>query len=104
VDTVDEGLAAVASYRDAKETIHPYDVVILDLTIRGGLGGLETLERILAFDPAARAVAATGYSTDGVIGEHEKFGFKAALAKPFKIRELGATLSEVLSESQAPTG
>ena len=101
-DAVEEGEQAIAKYRTAMERALPYHVVILDLTIRGGLGGLDTLERLLSLDPTARVIAATGYSAEGVIGDCQRYGFRAALAKPFKLRELEATLSEVLSESSAP--
>jgi len=101
-DAVEEGEQAIAKYRTAMERARPYHVVILDLTIRGGLGGLDTLERLLSLDPTARVIAATGYSAEGVIGDYHRYGFRAALAKPFKLRELEVTLSEVLSESSAP--
>ena len=94
---VEEGKKAVELYRKALEARDPFVAVILDLTIRGGLGGLETLERLLEVDPDARVVATTGYSTEGVVGQHEKFGFKASLAKPFKLKKLAAVLDEVLA-------
>jgi CheY-like chemotaxis protein len=96
---VEEGKKAVELYRKAMEAGDPFVAVILDLTIRGGLGGLETLERLLEIDPDARVVATTGYSTEGVVGQHERFGFKASLAKPFKLKKLAAVLDEVLAAS-----
>jgi DNA-binding NarL/FixJ family response regulator len=69
--------------------------VILDLTIRGGMGGLEAANTILEFDPQARLVVASGYSTDPAIALYKEYGFEAALAKPFQMGDINAALAKV---------
>ena len=78
----------------------PFDVVILDLTIRGGVGGLETVQRLLAIDPAVRAVVSSGYPDDASMSEHLVHGFKACLRKPYAV----SALREVLDSLRADPG
>ena len=61
VDFAACGEEAIEKYRSARETGKPFDIVILDLTIRGGMGGRETIERLLAIDPGIRAIVSSGY-------------------------------------------
>ena len=96
VDLADHGEAAVEKYRTASEAGNAFDIVILDLTVRGGLGGKETLERLLAIDPGVRAIVSSGYSDDAVVSDYNKYGFKARLTKPYNIEELRDTLNTVL--------
>jgi CheY-like chemotaxis protein len=74
-----------------------FDVVILDLTIRGGLGGRETIERLLAVNPKIKAIVSSGYSDDAVVSDYRNYGFSACLTKPYKLEELRATLNNLLS-------
>ena len=74
----------------------PIDLVIMDLTIPGGMGGQEAAKKLLQFDPAARIIVASGYSNDPVMADYEKYGFRAAIAKPFKLRDLGDVLAIAL--------
>ena len=72
-------------------------VVILDLTFRGGMGGEETIKRLLAIDPGIKAIVSSGYSDNNVVAEYEKYGFKARLTKPYKLEDLRDTLNKLLS-------
>ncbi len=91
-----DGQQAVELYQQAKRSGHPFDVVILDLTIRGGMGGLETIQALLQIDPAVKGIAMSGYAIDPVILEPERHGFKATLAKPFDLGKLQETLGRVM--------
>ena len=77
------GEETVAAWEDARAAGHPFDLLVSDLTIRGGMGGVETLQRILSVDPSARALACSGYTDDPVISDPYRFGFMTSLAKPF---------------------
>ena len=88
-----DGEGAVETYRQAAE---PFDLVILDLTVPGGMGGREAAERILDFDPDAKLVVASGYSTDPVMAHYREYGFSGAIEKPFKIEELVELMHKVL--------
>lgn len=97
VELARQGEEAIEKYRIAKESGSPFDVVILDLTIRGGMGGKETLEHLLAIDNNIKSIVSSGYSDDAVVSEYQKYGFKARLSKPYKIEELRDSLNVILS-------
>ena len=97
VELAENGEAAIEKYKSAMGSGKPFDIVILDLTIRGGLGGGDTFNRLRAIDPGVKAVVSSGYSDDAVIADYEKYGFRAQLAKPYKLKDLRDTLNELLS-------
>jgi PAS domain S-box-containing protein len=90
----EEGAAAVAQYAAARAAGTPFDVVVLDLTVRGGMGGEETLRALLEIDPGARVVVSSGYSDDDVAATFRKRGFRAFLKKPYSLEELERVLVE----------
>jgi CheY-like chemotaxis protein len=96
-EVVADGVAAVESVRSALAARDPFDVVILDLTIAGGMGGVETLAQLRTLDPSLRAIASSGYSSDPVMADPSKFGFQATLAKPYAIADLSRTLGPLLA-------
>lgn len=97
VFTANDGEEAVALYKKESEAGRPIDLVILDLTIPGGMGGREAAQEILALNPAATIVVASGYSDDPVMAQCQAHGFKAAIKKPFQIQELVKVLNKVLT-------
>jgi two-component system cell cycle sensor histidine kinase/response regulator CckA len=88
----------IHKYRDMADRGQPPDAVIVDLTIRGGMGGLEAAKAILEFDPRARLIVASGYSTDPVMAYYQKYGFAAALGKPFQLEDINNELAKVIGE------
>lgn len=94
-----EGAEAVQSYSEAQQQGRPIDLVILDLTVPGGMGGEQAFRQILALDPGARGVVSSGYSDNPVMANFKSHGFVAALPKPFGIDQLGETLAQVLSNT-----
>jgi CheY-like chemotaxis protein len=68
---------------------------VLDLTIPGGMGGLETLAALKAIDPAVTAVVSSGYSEDAAMADARGFGFAGALKKPFRMAELDDLLERL---------
>ncbi|MDM8536690.1 response regulator [Desulfobacterales bacterium HSG17] len=92
------GEQAINMYTQAIDAHCPFDAVILDLTVPGGLGGKETLKRLSKIDPGIRAIVSSGYSSDEIIANYKKEGFKGRIAKPYQIKELERVLKEVLSE------
>jgi PAS domain S-box-containing protein len=87
-DFAADGEAALRLYRQSLAKGTPYNGLFLDLTIRGGKGGKEVVQKILQINPAAKAVAFSGYTTDPVFSNHRKYGFVATLKKPFHLEEL----------------
>ena len=88
VEVAASGSEAIALYAAARESGHPFDVLVLDLTIPGDLGGVATLERLRRSDPGVRAIASSGYSTDAVMAYPAAHGFRGAVTKPYTIDEL----------------
>ncbi len=96
VELAEHGEAAIEKYRAAMESGNPFDVVILDLTIRGGMGGRETIERLLAVNPGIKAIVSSGYSDDAVVSDYHNYGFLARLTKPYNLEEMRDTLNNLL--------
>ena len=88
---IDNKVINVINFRNLKSFI-PIDVVIMDLTIPGGMGGKETAERILALDPEAKLIVSSGYSHDPIMANYRKFGFQNFLSKPYQLSELQKVL------------
>jgi CheY-like chemotaxis protein len=97
----ERGEDTVEAFKEAARSGHPFDLVILDLTVVGGLGGRETLARLRALDPHVRALASSGYSEDDVLAQPESYGFSAILPKPYTQRALVAALTVALGASSA---
>ena len=96
VDIVDDGTEATTQYLSAIEQQEPYDLVIMDLTVPGGMGGKQAMQEILKHDPAALGIVASGYSNDPVMADCESAGFAVALNKPFTLLSLAQALRQAL--------
>jgi PAS domain S-box-containing protein len=86
--TAADGVEAVRLYQEALAAGKRIDLVIMDLTIPGGMGGQEAVGKIRALDPEAKVIVTSGYSNDRIMANFQDYGFRAALAKPFEIEEL----------------
>jgi PAS domain S-box-containing protein len=91
-----DGAEAVKLYREAQQEGRPFHAVILDLTVRGGLGAKETLDEIRTIDPHVRAIVSSGYVQDSIIDRYADFGFLGVVTKPYTLRKLSETLHQVL--------
>ncbi|RQD76070.1 MAG: hybrid sensor histidine kinase/response regulator [Candidatus Syntrophonatronum acetioxidans] len=91
-----EGRKAIEMYMEAIQRGHPFDLVIMDLTVPGGMGGKQTLQEILKTDPGVKAIVSSGYSDDPVMANFRDHGFKGVLKKPFTLEELSRQVHEVL--------
>jgi two-component system cell cycle sensor histidine kinase/response regulator CckA len=96
VTAVQNGAEVLDLYSRSQRAGKPFDLVLLDLTVRGGMGGRETLEKLKQVDPDVVAVVTSGYADDPVIAEFGRHGFQAALLKPFTIRTLEQTIAQVV--------
>ncbi len=92
----EDGVEAIALYCAARDAGAPFDAVVMDLTVPGGMGGKEAIRIIREIDPDVRAVVSSGYSNDPVMSEHERYGFLAVVAKPYTAAQLGEALRKLL--------
>ena len=96
VQCVEDGRQTLDRYREAMSVGKPFDVVIIDLTVPGGMGGRETVRELLKMDPNVKAVVSTGYSKDPVLQHFESHGFRGAVCKPYDVNQLNALLRQVI--------
>ncbi len=94
--TVADGAAAVREYLAARDSGRPFDAVILDLTVPGGMGGAEAMAQLRAVDPRVCGIVSSGYSGDPVLANHRDFGFAAMIRKPYEARDVAHVLAQVL--------
>ncbi len=99
VSSAPEGAGAVELYRSARASGRPFDLVITDLTIPGGMGGREAARRLLEIDPDARIIVSSGYSEDAAMADFKAHGFRGVVAKPYKMDDLLAAVEEALGGS-----
>jgi len=97
VETSADGRQTIELYQQALKAGTPFDVLILDLTIPGGIGGQEALKAILAMDPHAKAIVSSGYAEGPVMSNFPFYGFKGVLVKPYTESQLHDVLKQVLS-------
>jgi len=96
VTAVPDGMAALKTYEQAMRSGENFQAVILDATIRGGMGGVATIERLRDLDPNVTAIICSGYSDEAALSEFLTYGFRAALPKPFTRHELANVLQRAL--------
>ena len=92
-----DGVQMLDLYRRAMEGGAPFDVVIMDLTVPGGMGGKEAVQKLLEMDPHALAIASSGYSEDAVMANYAEYGFAGVVSKPYSLQQLEATIKEIIT-------
>ena len=88
VTTVKDGIEAIDAVKRQKKEGEPFDMAILDLTIKGGMGGEQTVKELLKLDPNIKTVVSSGYANDPVLSHYKEYGFTDRMAKPYEIRNL----------------
>jgi signal transduction histidine kinase/ActR/RegA family two-component response regulator len=98
VESCSDGREAVDRFRKARESNTPFSVVILDLTVPGGMGGKEAAPLILEVDPDAVLIVSSGYSNDPVIANYRHYGFRGVISKPFNTGTLAGELGRLIDK------
>jgi PAS domain S-box-containing protein len=102
VEHAREGTEAIERFRRARESGAPFDLSILDLTVKGGTGGKDVIKTLIEIDPAVRAIVSSGYSGDPVMSRFAEYGFCGSLPKPYGIRELKEALEAAMKVAGKP--
>ncbi|PTY04771.1 hypothetical protein DB347_18885 [Opitutaceae bacterium EW11] len=96
---VEEGQRLLDAYETALDENDPYDVVIMDLTIPGGMGGKDAMRELLKRHPEVKAIVSSGYSSDPVLANYRAYGFKAMVPKPYNVNDLARTLKMLVEDT-----
>ncbi len=99
---MDDGTKAIHSFTRAREAGEPFDAVILDLTIPGGMGGKEAVQKLLEIEPEAKAIVSSGYAQGPIMADFREYGFKGMIAKPYQAEELCRVVKEVIHSNHPP--
>lgn len=91
-----DGGEALKLYQEAMESDKRFDLVIMDLTIPGGMGGQEAVQEILNIAPDAKVVVSSGYSNDPIMANYKDYGFCSAIAKPYQLQELSWSINQLM--------
>jgi PAS domain S-box-containing protein len=94
-----DGAGTIELYKQARDSGEPFDAVIMDLTVPGGMGGQETIAHLRDIDPKIKAIVSSGYANDPIISDYERYGFVGVVRKPYKIDELHEVLYTVIGTS-----
>ena len=95
-----DGAETIAHYQDAALSGRPFDAVIMDLTIPGGMGGKEAIRQLVSIDPQVTAIVSSGYSNDPIMSDFEEYGFSGVATKPYSIEKLSWVLHDALMEAK----
>ncbi len=98
VKSAGDGARAIELYKKAKDSPEPFDVVILDLTVPGGMGGRRTIKKLKEIDPDVKAVVSSGYDKDPVMTDFKKYGFSGSVGKPYSMHELEKAIEEIMKQ------
>jgi CheY-like chemotaxis protein len=90
-----DGTEAIRKYREKYQSKNPFDLVLLDLTIPGGMGGADTIIELLKIDPDVCAVVSSGYSNDPIMANYEDYGFCGVVPKPYTKEQLSEVLNKI---------
>jgi CheY-like chemotaxis protein len=96
VGFAEDGAEAIELYQKAKKSDQPFDALIMDLTIPGGMGGEEAIRQLLEIDPNVKAIVSSGYSTDAVMSDFKQYGFSGVITKPYTVAALSEAINKVI--------
>ena len=99
IELAENGEEAIALYKTAKSVGQSFDLVIIDLAIRCGMGGKEAITKLREIDPNVKALVSSAYSVDSVVSDYKSYGFCGVVTKPYNISELSEIISETIQRN-----
>jgi PAS domain S-box-containing protein len=100
VEYAEEGEKAIELYKEAEKTGQPFDAVILDLTVPGGMGGEETIKKLFEINSEVKVIVSSGYSDSPIMSNFREYGFSGVISKPYKIYELSEILNRIIKKAE----
>jgi CheY-like chemotaxis protein len=97
VSVANDGNEAIEMYRQAQKSGEPFDTVIMDLTVPGGMGGKEAVLKLKKLDPNVKALVSSGYSNDPIMSNFRDYGFQGVVKKPYRIQDMSDSLRSVIT-------
>ncbi|HJX03591.1 MAG TPA: PAS domain S-box protein, partial [Dehalococcoidia bacterium] len=97
VEYAADGAEAIARYQAARDAGQGFALVVLDLTIPGGMGGREVMQRLTEIDPAVKAIVSSGYADESITAEYARYGFKGIIPKPYTLEQMREAVAKVLA-------
>lgn len=98
VETAADSLQAIEIYLNAMASSRPFDIVIMDLTVPGGMGGKDAVQKIRDLDPTVKAIVSSGYSDDPVMADFKTYGFCDMISKPYAVGDMAKVLHRAITE------
>lgn len=95
-----DGAEVLEEYKSSLEAGVPYDLIIMDITVPGGMGGKEAIVKLLELDPGVQAIISSGYSNDPVMANFGKYGFCGRIVKPYKVEELSEVIEKIIKSTK----
>ncbi|MEW6386455.1 MAG: PAS domain S-box protein [Thermodesulfobacteriota bacterium] len=95
VEFAGDGAKAVEMYQQALDSGRPFDAVVMDLTVPGGMGGEEAMRRLLEIDPRAKGIVSSGYADDTIVTNFKEFGFSGVIKKPYRVEDFSRVFQEI---------
>jgi CheY-like chemotaxis protein len=99
VDFAGDGVEAIELFKREALSGSPYDLIVLDLTVPGGMGGQEAMENILAINPEVKAIVSSGYVNDTIVHDYMEYGFSGVVAKPYTLEQFRKVIEKVLDKT-----
>jgi CheY-like chemotaxis protein len=96
-DSVKKGEDGVVLYKKSLKEKRPYDVIITDLTIPGGIGGVDIIKKLKNLNPDVKCIVSSGYSNNPIMSNYKKYGFCEVMNKPYTVEELSRILNKVIN-------
>ena len=97
VELASDGEDAVKQYEKALKNDEPFNAILMDITVPGGMGGKEAIVEILKMHPDVKAIVSSGYAQDPIMSNYKEYGFIGVLPKPYNVEGMSRELHRILS-------